>query len=738
MRHKFTFPLILLLVILLTLALSSPALSTHWTNKKPALSMHWTNKKPEFIKGEILMQEYDDISNDLLTGGLGLSGIQSGATTAPIADPDNPTAAELRTLAIQTNFRAVLDPSPAGGWGSLYGPNIDPEGNPTLGEGLIAGKEYLAYSDDGTGRRNVTLMVQIPDTFDPENACIVTGPSSGSRGVYGAIGTSGEWGLKRGCAVCYSDGGKGTGVHDLATDTVNLIDGTRQDAAVAGKNSHFTAIDDPAKLEAFNAEFPDRIAVKHAHSRKNPEPDWGKYVLQSIEFAFYVLNLEENFGQPYRNRRGWVRKTITPQNTIVIASSISNGGTASVRAAEQDYKGLIDGVAVSEPNLSPRVLKKLVIRQGERQWTADSHSKLLYDYFSLINVYQTCADLTQPDASLNTGVVFRDLAVNRCASLAEIGLLTEYKEDGVTETTPEERALEAQQIINDYGILEEQNWVQPTQEFFEFNEAIAVTYANAAGRFSVTDNLCCVSFAGIDAVGIPAPLPSAGLASLFGVFSGVPPGSGIQLINNDSLGGALQSRFSFSSQGIQDQNLAAALCYRRLFTGRDENGHLLKGREFINYIRVRLGLARLRYSGRLRGIPAVIVHGRNDGVVPPNHSSRPYYGLNQVVERKRSNLRYYEVTNANHLDAFIPFFPGFQERYIPLHYYWDQAVSLMYDHLKNGTPLPSSQVVRTVPRGTGSPDITLANVPPISDNPDAADRITLIKERRKVILNIPE
>jgi len=725
MRRKMKYPLSLLTVMALLIALSSPA-----------LSMHWTNKKPAFIKGEILMQEYDGATNDLLTGGLGKSGIQFLAGAPVFADPDNPTAEELRTLAIQTNFRAVLDPSPAGGWGSLYGPNIDPEGNPTLGEGLIAGKEYLAYTDDGTGRRNVTLMVQIPDTFDPENACIVTGPSSGSRGVYGAIGTSGEWGLKRGCAVCYSDGGKGTGVHDLATDTVNLIDGTRQDAAVAGKNSHFTAIDDPAKLEAFNAEFPDRIAVKHAHSRKNPEPDWGKYVLQSIEFAFYVLNLEENFGQPHR--RGWIRKTITPQNTIVIASSISNGGTASVRAAEQDYKGLIDGVAVSEPNLSPRVLKKLVIRQGERQWTADSHSKLLYDYFSYINVYQTCADLAQPDASLNTGVVFRDLAVNRCASLAEIGLLTEFKEDGVTETTPEERALEAQQIINDYGILEEQNWVQPTQEFFEFNEAIAVTYANAAGRFSVTDNLCGVSFAGIGALGTPAPLPSAGLASLFGVFSGVPPGSGIQLINNDSLGGALQSRFSISSDGIQDQNLAAALCYRRLFTGRDENGHLLRGREFINYIRVRLGLARLRYSGRLKRVPAIIVHGRNDGVVPPNHSSRPYYGLNQLVEGKKSNLHYYEVTNANHLDAFIPFFLGFQQRYIPLHYYWDQAVSLMYDHLKNGTALPPSQVVRTVPRGTAIPAITLDNVPPILDNPDAADRITLIKERRKVILNIPE
>ncbi len=95
-------------------------------------------------------------------------------------------------------------------------------GNDTLGEGKIAGEECLAYADDGTGRRNVTMMVQIPASFDARHACIVAGPSSGSRGVYGAIGTTGEWGLKRGCAVAYTDKGTGNGAHDLQNDTVNL------------------------------------------------------------------------------------------------------------------------------------------------------------------------------------------------------------------------------------------------------------------------------------------------------------------------------------------------------------------------------------------------------------------------------------------------------------------------------------------------------------------------------------
>ena len=85
------------------------------------------------------------------------------------------------------------------------------------------------------------MMVQIPDTFDPSNACIITAPSSGSRGVYGAIATAGEWGLKRGCAVAYTDKGTGTGAHNLQTNTVNLMRGERADAAIAGDDSNFTA-----------------------------------------------------------------------------------------------------------------------------------------------------------------------------------------------------------------------------------------------------------------------------------------------------------------------------------------------------------------------------------------------------------------------------------------------------------------------------------------------------------------
>jgi hydroxybutyrate-dimer hydrolase len=87
-----------------------------------------------------------------------------------------------------------------------------------------------------------------------------------------------------------------------------------------------------------------------------------------------------------------------------------------------------------------------------------------------------------------------------------------------------------------------------------------------------------------------------------------------------------------------------------------------------------------------------------------------------VVEGSASKLRYIEVTNAQHFDAFLPF-PGFNERFVPLHVYFNRALDAMYEHLATGAALPPSQVVRTTPRGAGAPPITLANVPPISAAP---------------------
>lgn len=70
---------------------------------------------------------------DLLTAGLGKSGIAStaAATLTSFADPANPTVDELRRNAVQSNYRGLVDNTAGGGFGVLYGPNIDLSGKAT-------------------------------------------------------------------------------------------------------------------------------------------------------------------------------------------------------------------------------------------------------------------------------------------------------------------------------------------------------------------------------------------------------------------------------------------------------------------------------------------------------------------------------------------------------------------------------------------------------------------------------
>src|SRR5262249_9842784 len=146
------------------------------------------------------------------------------------------------------------------------------------------------------------------------------------------------------------------------------------------------------------------------HSQLNSEKDWGKNVLRSIKFAFKVMN--EKFA-----RHG---VKINKRNTIVIASSVSNGGGASVRAVGQDDEPLTDGLAVGEPNVNPKFTAKFTIQQGGGQPSA-AHSRPLIDYTPLINVFQGCASaaLANAAAPLNLAA-----SAARCTSLHAKGLLS--------------------------------------------------------------------------------------------------------------------------------------------------------------------------------------------------------------------------------------------------------------------------------------------------------------------------
>src|SRR5260370_6603228 len=109
---------------------------------------------------DALRTHYDGVSNDLLTAGLGKTGL--GSPIPPgFADPLHPTAEELRRSAIYNNYRALIDPTPGGGYGTLYGPNVAADGNVTAGAGGVARDAVISFEKNRGGQEG-TPIVQIP------------------------------------------------------------------------------------------------------------------------------------------------------------------------------------------------------------------------------------------------------------------------------------------------------------------------------------------------------------------------------------------------------------------------------------------------------------------------------------------------------------------------------------------------------------------------------------------------
>ena len=647
------------------------------------------NQMPGYL-GSITRADYDGKTNDLLTAGLGKTGL-AGAAPA-YANPEQPTPLELRRNAIYANYRAVLDIAANSGYGTLYGPNVDAGGNVGTGEGLVAGSEYIAYADDGTGKKNVTLMVQVPASFDPDRACIVTGTSSGSRGIYGAIGSSGEWGLKKGCAVAYADKGSGTGLYVFEDDSVNLQNGVRAGRVAAGKNALFAPDLSDADRLAWASANPNRIAFKHAHSQQNPEKDWGKVTLQAVEMAYYVLN--ERYGVLARDGSAHIVR-LTPKNTITIASSISNGAGSALLAAEQDTQGLISGVAASEPQVQPQPSTAYSVRQGGV--VVNAPGRALFDYATYAALYQPCIASVAGNAG-------------RCTALVAKGLL-----NGADLAAQQ---ADAKQRLRAYGWLPDSDPLQAAHA--GTNILVAVTYAYAYGKFSVTDKVCGFTFAQTDGSGNPIALTTAQKAASFAAQNGI-LGS---VVYENSVGGAKGYTAGVSpSTSLADQSLDGFLCLRSLATGRDAvSGANLDGTLAGQSARVRAGVAEVAASGKLNGKPAIIVHGRSDTLIPVNHASRAYLGLNAAVEGSNSKLRYIEVTHANHFDSFSSALPTL---IVPLHVYLNRALDAMYAHLSAKQALPPSQVVRTVTRADASTLITTVNVPAIASTPAAGNAISV-------------
>ncbi len=551
-------------------------------------------------------------NDDLLTAGLGLAGLRSLAPPA-FADANAPTVEELRRRALWGSWRGIADLAPGGGYGDLFG-DLAP----------VPGREYSAYARLPGAHQPHRVLAQVPDGFDTSRRCVLVAPASGSRGIYGAVSVAAAWGLPRGCAVVYTDKGAGSDYFDLDAQI-----GVRANGMVG-------ALGEAADL-AFVPDAPvnaSGVAFKHAHSRDNPEADWGRHVKQAAEFA--LLALDQAFPQA---------APFTFANTRVIAVGISNGGGAVLRAAEMEGDWL-DAVVAGEPS---------VLSSGPG-------ARALYDYATEAALLMPCAqlhmtDLPQPPLT----AALQAAATVRCATLAAEGV--------IAGATPAAQARSAYELMLGKGWTDAALRAGALSTGFDLWRAVAAGYASAYGRYGVGEHPCGFSFAAQNPDFSPRAATAAERAAWIADGSGIPPGAGVGLLD--------------SKVQLPDLTYPGLKCLRALWDGQGEDAR-----------RVQAGIEATRAGLPRSGLPVMVVHGTDDGLIPPAFSSAPYVAAAKAAGRE---VNYWQVRHVQHFDGFLGL-PDYGARYLPLLPYVHAALERVQARLDKGTPLPADAVIQTTPR----------------------------------------
>ncbi|HLR86501.1 MAG TPA: 3-hydroxybutyrate oligomer hydrolase family protein [Wenzhouxiangella sp.] len=454
---------------------------------------------------DIRITEHRD-GDDLLSAGLGLAGLVAGPSA--ISDPGEPTTRELRQRAIQASWLGIADLGARGGYGKEYGHMPQ-----------VPGRELSALVRLPEADSPFQILLQVPDSFDAEKRCLVVAPSSGSRGIYGAIALGGAFGLPRGCAVVYTDKGTGSGYFDTADNTGTTPDGRR------AKRGEARLEFDPGNTASDDAG----IAVKHVHSGDHPEADWGRHVLAAIQLGLDMLNDALPDAPPFE-----------PDNTRIIATGLSNGGGAVLQAAGLDKAGLIDAVVAVEPNVH-----------------LAGSGRALYDYVTEAALLMPCA-LAHPQFddtpfARAAGAVPPAWAA-RCQRLHDTGLLDS---DGA-----EQQAEEALSRLNNSGWSDNVIATAATTTAFDVWRSVAAGYASAYLRRGVGNMACGYSYQTVNMQGLPAPVDEGQRQTWWADASGIPPGNGVGLVGG--------------TDASDDPTFTGLLCLRRLWTEDGDDARQLR------------------------------------------------------------------------------------------------------------------------------------------------------------------
>jgi hydroxybutyrate-dimer hydrolase len=265
------------------------------------------------------------------------------------------------------------------------------------------------------------------------------------------------------------------------------------------------------------------------------------------------------------------------------------------------------------------------------------------------------------------GAALAPAAIARCATLRAAGL--------VAGDTPAAQAASAYDALRASGWSEAALAEAALNAAFDLWRAIAAGYASAYARAPWDAMPCGYGYAVVAPDGTPMPAPPLGLALWWAMGSGIPPMLGMGLLDG------------MAAQSPHDPAFAGLACLRGLAAGADATARALQQ-----------GIAGVRASG-MPQVPTIVLHGAGDGLIPPAFSSRPYVAAAQATG---ANLRYWEVDNAQHFDAFLAV-PAMGARYVPLLPYVWQALDQTVAALEGGPAPAPSQRVRTTPRMPGQP-----------------------------------
>jgi len=378
------------------------------------------------------------------------------------------------------------------------------------------------------------------------------------------------------------------------------------------------------------------VLYKHAHSGDNAEADWGKHVIQAARFGLQALSLAFPEQAPF-----------TPENTYLIAFGISNGGGAVLRAAELPEAAWFKAMIAGEPNVTV---------PGARSLYDVSTEAALFQPCIMLDPRLTDAAWPAPPGALSVP------AALRCASLAAAGVLGPG--------TPVQQAAEAYERLRASGWDEGALALSPTNVMFDLWRAVGATYAAAYARTGTGPMPCGYAFGALDPSGKPRATSASERALWWADSAGVAPSAGVMIMDGKA--------------SAPDPALPGLQCLRALWTGDDELARAVK-----------TGVAAVQASGKLRAKRVAVVHGSDDGLVPPAFTSRPW-SLSAHAQNPGVDIRYYEVEHAQHFDAFLGL-PAYGARYVPMiPYLWR-----LLDLTLANSPLPAEGKVATRPRGLG-------------------------------------